>query len=165
MFLFNYHSLLLHVPWKQPARIPLFLAVCFHRRLYPSILFLWYIRWKPGHKFRSRIKMNGSAVCTCDTTPRTKVRAKGCSTRVWIYSLIPIQSTIHPTYMHSCSFFISVIFNPFYCLDHLLIIHFIVRAYYNSNIFRVWIDIGDDSRQAQRGVLYGIKVISHTQLL
>ena len=31
-----------------------------------------YIGWKPGRKFRSRIRMDGSAVCTRDTTPRTK---------------------------------------------------------------------------------------------
>ena len=33
----------------------------------------WYIEWKPGRKFRSRIRMDGSAVCTRDTTPRTKM--------------------------------------------------------------------------------------------
>ena len=32
----------------------------------------WYIGWKPRRKFRSRIRMDGSAVCTRDTTPRTK---------------------------------------------------------------------------------------------
>ena len=31
-----------------------------------------YIGWKPGRKFRSWIRMDGSAVCNRDTTPRTK---------------------------------------------------------------------------------------------
>ena len=35
-----------------------------------------YIGWKPGRKFRSRIRMDGSAVCTRDTTPRTKMGSK-----------------------------------------------------------------------------------------
>ena len=33
----------------------------------------WYIGWKPGRKFHSRIRMDGSAVCTKDTTPRTEM--------------------------------------------------------------------------------------------
>ena len=28
---------------------------------------------EPGRKFRSRIRMDGSAVCTRDTTPRTEM--------------------------------------------------------------------------------------------
>ena len=32
---------------------------------------LQYIEWKPGRKFRSRILMDGSSVCTRDTMPRT----------------------------------------------------------------------------------------------
>ena len=35
-----------------------------------------YIGWKPGRKFRSRIRMDSSAVCTRDTTPRTEVGLK-----------------------------------------------------------------------------------------
>ena len=35
-----------------------------------------YIGWKSGRKFRSRIRMDGSAVCTWDTTPRTKMGRK-----------------------------------------------------------------------------------------
>ena len=35
-----------------------------------------YIGWKPGRKFRSRIRMDGSAVCTRDTTPRTEMGLK-----------------------------------------------------------------------------------------
>ena len=50
----------------------------------------WYIGWKPGRKFRSRIRMDGSAVCTRDTTPRTKT---GLSVdphlcHVWLISLL-----------------------------------------------------------------------------
>ena len=33
--------------------------------------FSWYIGWKPIRKFRSRFRMDGSAVCTWDTIPRT----------------------------------------------------------------------------------------------
>ena len=36
----------------------------------------WYIGWKPGCKFRSRIRMDGSAVCTRDTTPRSEIGSK-----------------------------------------------------------------------------------------
>ena len=35
-----------------------------------------YIGWKPGRKFRSRIRMDGSAVCTRDTTPRIEMGSK-----------------------------------------------------------------------------------------
>ena len=35
-----------------------------------------YIGWKPRRKFRSRIRMDGSAVCTRDTTPRTEMGLK-----------------------------------------------------------------------------------------
>ena len=51
-----------------------------------------YIGWKPGRKFRSRIRMDGSAVYTRDTTPRTKM---GLSVDphlcpVWLTSLLSV---------------------------------------------------------------------------
>ena len=49
-------------------------AVCFPERGHIRDIFVLfgYIGWKPGRKFRSLIRMDGSAVCTRDTTPRTK---------------------------------------------------------------------------------------------
>ena len=45
-----------------------------------------YIGWKPGRKFLSRIRMDGSAVCTQDTTPRTETRLSvdPYLCRVWV---------------------------------------------------------------------------------
>ena len=44
--------------------------------LHLDTLPLWYIGWKPRRKFGSRIRMDGSVVCTRDTTPRTEVGLK-----------------------------------------------------------------------------------------
>ena len=39
-----------------------------------------YIGWKPGRKFHSRFRMDGSIICTRDTTPRTI----GCFTSLFV---------------------------------------------------------------------------------
>ena len=42
-----------------------------------DILFpFWVYRMETGRKFRSRIRMDGSAVCTRGTTPRTEMGLK-----------------------------------------------------------------------------------------
>ena len=69
--------------------------VCSPKRSYMRDIFFshfGYIGWKPGRKFRSRIRMDGSAVCTRDITPRTKT---GLSVdphlcHVWLISLLSI---------------------------------------------------------------------------
>ena len=64
------------------------LSCVLQKELYAGHTFFrfGYIGWKPGRKFRSRIRMDGSAVCTRDTTPRTEMRLSVdphlC--RVWI---------------------------------------------------------------------------------
>ena len=42
------------------------------KRLYSRHTFpFWYIGWKPGRKFHSRIRMDDNTVCNRDTIPRT----------------------------------------------------------------------------------------------
>ena len=51
-----------------------------------------YIGWKPGRKFRSRIRMGDSAVSTRDTTPRieTRLSVDPHLCHVWLISLLSI---------------------------------------------------------------------------
>ena len=65
-------------PWRHPTGFQSYPAVCFPKRVTVETHFLpfWYIGWKPGRKFRGRIWMDGSAVCTRDTTPRTEMGLK-----------------------------------------------------------------------------------------
>ena len=61
-------------PMEHPTGFQSSPAECFPKRVIfePHLFRFGYIGWKPGRKFRSRIRMDGSAVCTRDTTPRTK---------------------------------------------------------------------------------------------
>ena len=75
-------------PRRHPMGFQSCPAVCFLKGVTFGTHFsrFGYIGWKPGRKFRSRIRMDGSAVCTRDTTPRTETRLSVdphlC--RVWI---------------------------------------------------------------------------------
>ena len=61
-------------PMEHPTGFQSSPAECFPKRVTceAPLSCFGYIEWKPGRKFRSRIRMDGSAVCTRDTTPRTK---------------------------------------------------------------------------------------------
>ena len=75
--------------WRAPDWASILPRRVFSKRSYMRDILssvFGYIEWKPGRKFRSRIRMDGSAVCTRDTTPRTETRLSVdphlC--RVWI---------------------------------------------------------------------------------
>ena len=72
-------SIVIH-PMEHPTGFQSSPAECFPKRVTCEAPFpcFWYIGWKPGRKFRSRIRMDGSVVCTRDTTPRTETGSK-CS--------------------------------------------------------------------------------------
>ena len=65
-------------PMEHPTGFQSSPAECFPKRVTceANLFRFGYIRWKPGRKFRSRIRMDGSAVCTWDTTPRTETGSK-----------------------------------------------------------------------------------------
>ena len=78
---FNLPSLLLSMAFhskEHPTGLQSCPAVCSPKGVTFETHFspFWYIGWKPGRKFRSRIQMDGSAVCTRDTTPRTEMGLK-----------------------------------------------------------------------------------------
>ena len=93
--LFNLASLsIVTYPRRYSTGFQSYPVLCLPERGHIRYIFVLfgYIEWKPGRKFRSRIRMDGSAVCTRDTTPRTKT---GLSVdphlcHVWLISLLSI---------------------------------------------------------------------------
>ena len=134
--LFNLISLPIFIviyPMEHPTGFQSIPAECFPKGVTceAPLSYFGYIGWKPGRKFRSRLRMDGSAVCTRDTTPPTEMGLKCIFVffyRIWTILIY------------------------FMCLVNFIIVHLIMNFFYHClTLLCTWLYIGEDIRRARRG--------------